>query len=177
MNLLTNDEITLKRKGISLHQIEEQLNCFKTGFPFLIIKNAASIGNGIIKPSDDDKNNYLNTWENYLKTEASVLKFVPASGAASRMFKDLFEFLEKENNVPSSDFEKKFFTDIEKFAFYIDLNSVCIKNNGKNIPELIKNSCYKEIIENLTTEEIKLLWCLPLKSYIDTITLGSYIHA
>lgn len=153
MMLNTNDEITLQKRGISQQQIEEQLNYFKTGFPFLEIRSIASIGNGILKLSDDEKGNYLSNWESYLNSHATVLKFVPASGAASRMFKDLFEFIEKENNAPTSDFEKYFFTKIEEFAFYNDLNSVCEKNEGKSISELIKNNQYKAIVENLLLEK------------------------
>lgn len=152
-NLIPADEKTLQKRGITHQQIEEQLNYFKTGFPFLEIRSAASIGNGIIKPSEEEKNIFLKAWDDYLQTNASVLKFVPASGAASRMFKDLFEFIEKENNLPTSDFEKKFFDEIKKFAFYNDLNNACIKNTEKTIDELIENKRYTEIISNLLLEK------------------------
>lgn len=152
MNLQSNDEITLQKKGITPQQITEQLNYFKTGFPFLEIRSIASVGNGIIKPTDEEKTNYLNTWDEYLKTDANVLKFVPASGAASRMFKDLFEFLEKADGTPFNDFEKKFFAAIEHFAFYNDLNDVCVKNTGKTITELMNSNQQKEIVANLLLE-------------------------
>ena len=153
MNLLPNDEITLQKRGISQQQIEEQLNYFRTGFPYLEILSAASVGNGIVKLSNDDKTSFHDVWNNYLDSNASIMKFVPASGAASRMFKDLFEFLEKENTTPANDFEKKFFVEIENFAFYNELNAVCDKNTGKTIPQLIKNGQFKEIIENLLLEK------------------------
>ena len=54
------------------------------------------------------------------------MKFVPASGAASRMFKNLFEFLGADYNTPKTDFEKKFFDHIHSFAFYNDLNAACM---------------------------------------------------
>lgn len=149
MNLQPQDEITLKKRGISQQQIEEQLNYFKQGFPFLEIQYAASVGNGIVKFSKEEIDIYQKEWENYLQTEADVLKFVPASGAASRMFKDLFEFLEKENGIPDTDFENQFFSQIENFAFYGDLDDVCLKNTGKNISQLRADNQYKEIIANL----------------------------
>ena len=151
--LTISDEIILKKRGITTEQIEEQLKSFITGFPYLEIRSAAEPGKGIIQVLDEEIPGLLGEWEKYLHTEASILKFVPASGAASRMFKDLFEFLEGENNEPGNAFEKKFFNEIEKFAFYEDLNEVCIKNNGQTIKELIAKKNYKPIVENLLSEK------------------------
>jgi len=95
----------------------------------------------------------LNEWEKYLQSDATILKFVPASGAASRMFKDLFEFIEKEGNEPENAFEKKFFYDIRKFAFYEELNDVCLTNNQLSIDELIASKQYKPIVENLLLDK------------------------
>lgn len=151
--LQPNDEKILQKKGISLQQIEEQLRYFKTGFPYLQIRDSASIGNGIIRVNENEVQTYLTEWEKYLTSDAVVLKFVPASGAASRMFKDLFSFLEGDSILPVTAFEKNFFDEIEKFAFYNDLNAVCETNSGKNIPELIKANQYKEIVANLLEEK------------------------
>ena len=151
--LQPTDEIILSQKGISLQQIEEQLQYFITGFPYLDIRSTASIGNGIILVPETEQISYINEWEKYLTTDASVLKFVPASGAASRMFKDLFSFLEGSYDVPTTGFEKKFFDEIEKFAFYNDLNTACKTNTGKTIPELTTENQYKEVVANLLLEK------------------------
>jgi len=95
----------------------------------------------------------LKIWDEYLTTDASILKFVPASGAASRMFKDLFEFLESDKNEPGNKFEEKFFGEIRKFAFYEELNAVCIKNEGKSIDELIAAKQNKSIVANLLSDK------------------------
>jgi len=150
--LTTNDEMTLMKKGISKQQIDEQLKSFVTGFPFLEIRAAAEPGKGIVQVSDEKLPVLLTVWEEYLNTGASILKFVPASGAASRMFKDLFEFLEKTETIPENGFEKKFFDEIEKFAFYEDLNQLCILNTEKSIEKLIEDKQFKAIVENLLFE-------------------------
>ncbi|NLI72561.1 MAG: DUF4301 family protein [Bacteroidales bacterium] len=150
--LLPSDEISLQQRGISKQQIEEQLQSFVTGFPFLKIKGAASIGNGLIHLSEDEQQKYLAEWEDFQQTDASVLKFVPASGAASRMFKALFAFLDSEDEKPEGSFEKKFFDGIEKFAFYDDLNDACLKNEDKTIPELIETGKFKDIISDLLND-------------------------
>lgn len=147
----TKDLDVLKEKNITAEQFEEQLSYFKTGFPFLKIEKAAELNNGIIAISDQKEiDSYLSVWDRYLSTgEKSVIKFVPASGAASRMFKDLFEFLDSSSPTPTSKFENTFFDHIKMFAFYDDLNEMCIKNNHKNIDDLIKNNEHKAIVANL----------------------------
>jgi hypothetical protein len=147
--LKPGDEQILKDKGISVQQIEEQLRAFALGFPFLEIKSAAEINNGIVKMDEISIPVFISEWEKYLGTNATILKFVPASGAASRMFKDLYEFVESEKNVPENDFEKKFFANVRDFAFYDDLNNVCIQNNGLSIDELVGQQAYKTVVKNL----------------------------
>lgn len=108
MTFTQEDRDLLARKGISESLIEEQLSCFKQGFPFLKLNSPASIGNGILSIDEKEMDHYLKIWEEYLTKNPVIVKFVPASGAASRMFKNLFEFLDADYNTPSTDFEKNF---------------------------------------------------------------------
>jgi hypothetical protein len=147
------DEAILQKRGITANQIEEQLRSFVSGFPYLEIRSAAEPQKGIVLFDEEEVPAMLNEWEKYLQSDATILKFVPASGAASRMFKDLFEFIEKEGNEPENAFEKKFFDDIKKFAFYEELNAVCITNNQLSIDELIASNQYKPIVENLLLDK------------------------
>ena len=147
--LTAEDKALLAKKGISEEQIEAQLACFAKGFPFLKLEAAASIGNGIIATDASQREAYINAWKAYKEQKHKVMKFVPASGAASRMFKNLFEFLGADYNEPTTDFEKKFFNEIEHFAFYPDLNEACVKNTGKDIPALIAAKNYKAVVANL----------------------------
>lgn len=152
MNISTADKALLVKKGISEEQLAEQLKTFKTGFPFLKIEAAATPEKGILCPSDEEVQCYIQKWGAFCADGHSVLKFVPASGAASRMFKDLFSFLGADYNVPTNDFEKKFFDNIEKFAFYGDLDASCQKNHSATIAQLIAEGKYKEVVANLLGE-------------------------
>ena len=143
------DQTLLQEKGISEEKVAEQLKNFVTGFPYLKIETAAAVGQGILAPSDEEVKEYLTTWDEYCKSDKSVLKFVPASGAASRMFKDLFSFLSSDHDEPQSDFEKNFFANIEKFAFYKELDETCVKNNSATIKELLATDKYKTVVFNL----------------------------
>ncbi len=149
--LTLDDKKQIEKKGICEEQIFDQLKSFERGFPFLELENAASVGNGILVHTEDDVKKFLDNWYNYKKDNRSILKFVPASGAASRMFKNMFEYLSSDYNQPETDFEKKFFTQIHDFAFYNDLNVACKKNTGKSIDELMDEKRFKDIVANLLT--------------------------
>ena len=55
----------IAQKGITPEQIENQLNEFKTGFPFLKLEAAAGIGRGIIAPNADERKKYEDIWNQY----------------------------------------------------------------------------------------------------------------
>ena len=139
----------LAAKGISAEKLNSQLEEFKTGFPFLKLEAAASVGKGIIAPTEADVKQYEEAWEQYKAQGHSIVKFVPASGAASRMFKDMFAFADADYDVPTTDFEKKYFDNIEKFAFYDALDDACRKNLGAGVTELIANGRYKDVARNM----------------------------
>ncbi|MDL2278888.1 DUF4301 family protein [Parabacteroides sp. OttesenSCG-928-G07] len=139
----------LAAKGITEEKIKEQLENFSKGFPFLDIETSASLEKGIMTIPKDEQNSYLTTWDEYLSTNKRIVKFVPASGAASRMFKDLFAFLTADYAIPTTPFEKTFFNQIQNFAFYQALNTICQKNEEKDIQALMEAGKHKIIIENL----------------------------
>ena len=152
--MLTQQDLKqLAQKGISEQQIETQLGQFKTGFPFLKLEAAAAIGHGIIAPDATAGRKYVETWQQYKDAGRKVVKFVPASGAASRMFKDMFAFVDADYDKPTTDFEKKYFDNIQKFAFYQELDAVCQKNEGKGVKELMAVGNYKAVAANMLKAE------------------------
>jgi hypothetical protein len=151
--LSEKDKLLLEKKGISEEKLKEQLNFFNQGFPFLNLSAAASTQKGIRVIEPEDMQKYTEVWDAYRTEGKKIIKFVPASGAASRMFKDLFEFLNAPYNEPSNEFEKKFFEELEKFAFYEELDAACIKNTGKNITSLLAEGQFKTIVDNLLNEK------------------------
>lgn len=144
--LTQQDKELLAEKHISEETLNKQLEQFKTGFPFLKLAGAASPEKGIMVTDNRQQSDYLEAWGNYLKGNHSVLKFVPASGAASRMFKNLFEFLDSESGVPENDFIKTFFANISHFAFYDALNDSCVVNEGMTIEDLVDEDDYKAVV-------------------------------
>ena len=151
--LTSEDAKYLEQKKIAEKQVYTQLNNFKQGFPYLEIVSSATVEKGILAVDESEKAFYLQQWDNYLQGNHKIVKFVPASGAASRMFKDLFEFLDSKDEVSATTFLQTFFERIEEFAFYQELNAICLKNEGKDISGLIASKNHKAIIRNLLKAE------------------------
>lgn len=150
-----------KSKGISPEKVMEQINNFKTGFPFMQLAAAATKEYGLKALSPEEEEDYLADFNDYFE-DIEVIKFVPASGAASRMFKHLFEFAEKyeKNSEGKALFEKDkgfnsvyyFFQNIQKFAFYEDLKQV-MKKNGLDIEKEIQEENYAVVLNHLLDEK------------------------
>ena len=135
----TKDKKQIETRGSDLRIILTQIENFKSGFPYLQIKEAASVDNGIIKLSDEKIKKYVAFYDEKIEHGTRPLKFIPASGAASRMFKALFEALEaleneadEESVLSKNKAAKQFNDEFEKFAFSSDLEKI-IKDNGEKI--------------------------------------------
>ena len=143
----------LQQKGISQDTIQQQLRRFEKGFPYLKIECAATPGNGITVLTTKEFNACTELWRNYRATDGSILKFVPASGAASRMFKDIFAFITAGKAQPETDFEKQFFAQIQNFAFHDLLNQACQRLHGKSIQQLIDDGRFTDVAQALLSPE------------------------
>jgi len=152
--LTDQDKRQLADKSISEAQVEHQLEQIKTGFPFLKLEAAATVGNGIESPTDEERQHYIQLWQDY-KADSShtIAKFVPASGAASRMFKNMFAFLNADYDTPTTDFEKTYFDNMPRFAFREALSKKCEANNGMTLDQLIAAGNYKAVVANMLNAE------------------------
>ncbi|MGE5427068.1 MAG: DUF4301 family protein [Methylococcaceae bacterium] len=122
-------------RGSRVDQIEQQIENFKAGFPFLKLIEAASQYHGLITLSTFEIEKYIDVFEQKVAAGLELLKFVPASGAASRMFKSLFSALEelqngKEHSEVIKDKEvAQFLEQLDKFAFYDDLKQLAAREH------------------------------------------------
>jgi hypothetical protein len=147
----------IKKRGMDKAKIEEQLKHFETGFPKVKLVNPAIITDGIMRIEDDQINVLRDHYLNRPK-KLSVIKFVPASGAATRMFQKLYDFLntyqETEKDYltymkdKSPEGMRKFFEDIEDFAFFVDLRAA-LQRKDLDIENLIEKNNFKEILNTL----------------------------
>jgi hypothetical protein len=126
----------LDSAGISSKQIEFQLADFKNGFPFAELEKAATPGDGILQLDQREAQDLQQLFK-IIGSELKIYRFVPASGAASRMFKSLFEFLDDGNlNSDTQEFLKR----IKEFAFADDIPEELMTSDDKKLIDYILGS-------------------------------------
>ena len=147
----------IKEHGVTLEAVENQIENFINGFPYMKIISAANIGYGIIRLSEDQAAQYIEQYQNAI-IRKKVVKFTPASGAASRMFKSLFAFAEtydgseeaynqlkkEQGDRPISSFLRR----LDCFAFYNDLKQH-FTQRGEILEELYFKKEYVKIVRAL----------------------------
>lgn len=149
-----SDLRTLDARGITPEQLQEQIDRFKTGFPYLKIYDSARPGHGITVLSEAEENKAVERWNEFLTDGGKVTKFVPASGAASRMFKALFAFVDGVDEHPAegSDVDR-LLAGIHNVAFYDELNAVVLRRFGKDVDTLLAEGREKDVISSIISPE------------------------
>lgn len=141
-------------RGSTPETIAQQIRNFENGFPFLKLTEAATNYHGIIRLSKEEIAKYCSVYEQQLEQGLKTTKFVPASGAASRMFKSLFAALEKlRAGIPETEVMEdheilKFKSQLRQYAFYDDLSELAARM--QQTPESMS---LLEILELLLNEE------------------------
>ena len=119
--MFTEKEIRqIEARGLTVEAVERQIENFRRGFPFLKIVRAASPADGVLTV---DERRVAEAVARYEKAAAGldIVKFVPASGAATRMFKELFAFVNEGKRGAGID---RLLEHIEEFAFWPELKAV-----------------------------------------------------
>jgi len=148
MDATLSQKITALDKKVDVVQL--QLESFKQGFPFLSLVGPATPARGIQVWEETQVQHYQSYFQRKA-AELEIVKFVPASGAASRMFKDLFSFLETDGDLVKNGFTQKFIENLQQFAFNQDLE-VVLQQEGESIASLLKKKEYKKLVAALLTE-------------------------
>ncbi len=149
-----NDLQQLASKGISKETVERQIQYFKEGFPWAELVRPATVGDGILRFDDKQISELENYYEKYCYG-LDILKFVPASGAASRMFKHLYEFREQFDGSDAAlaklESDKSlqsvytFIHRIRDFAFSDQLENILQQKNS-SIDEVLEKKDYNLLI-------------------------------
>lgn len=119
-----------KKQEISVSEVEYQIESINRGFPFLDIIAPCVPGKGIRMVSKEMQSQYI---LKYKSSSLQVSRFVPASGAATRMFKDLYEaavLIEKGGRPESSSPASLFLSSLDRFPFIDDLKQLPSFNSG-----------------------------------------------
>lgn len=152
------DEAQLQSKGITKEAVYQQIAYFKTGFLFTNVIKPATVGDGIIRLDEQQQEQHIQAYERQMPA-LSVYKFVPASGAASRMFKNLYEFIsevdttENQQHLLSTTYKSvaEVVENLSRFAFYEDLKQTLAAQH-KNLETLLEEQKYDTILAALLNE-------------------------
>lgn len=150
--LTTKDTIQLRQLGISEDQVSKQLDNFAKGFPYLSIISPAVVGRGITVVNAAQQQTLIALYDSF---GGSKVKFVPASGAATRMFKQLFEYKDADDKFDLNDRKneaiKSFFDNLQRFAFF-DLLKETLAKRGVDAENLRKEQ-YVEVARALLDDD------------------------
>ncbi len=162
MHMLTKgDKKQIEAQGMSVETVEKQLQRFGKGFPQLNIVAPATLENGILRQADEEKKNYRTLYQKRQKT-SKIFKFVPASGAASRMFKKIYEIIDAFDGSEEKYLE--LLTDrspnsiyyvcenIQDFAFFKRLEQIC-SEKGDCINSKISKKDYVGALELIVSDK------------------------
>ena len=152
-----SDRQQMTSLGLTEADVSHQIDNFRKGFPKTHLVAAATVENGgILRLDDQSINRYTKFYQQALKGK-KILKFVPASGAATRMFKELYSFtstyfgvdynIEKEH--PSV---KEFLEKIRTFAFFDDLVA-CMEKSNADFDDYMNRGDYSTVINFLLKEQ------------------------
>ncbi len=114
------DSAQIAAHGLTPEAVERQIENFRRGFPFLKVVRAASPGDGVATLDPARADAAAARYERAAEG-LSVVKFVPASGAATRMFKELFEFVNEGKRGKGID---TLLEHIGEFAFWPELQAL-----------------------------------------------------
>ena len=178
------DSALLIEKGITEEKVKSQIATFKEGIPFVNLQKAAVIGDGLQQFSGTEEENLINLFE-AKRANLSLLKFVPASGAASRMFKSLFNFMnsydaKKESfqeyvSANNDDAMKVFFEKYQAFPFY-DIIQARIAGNYDNEDEAKQLFVREMLSEDALDDGFYPKGLLPFHQYGDKVSTAFEEH-
>lgn len=141
--------------------VEEQISNYKSGFPYLKLNGPATVRTGITQLTSRKMDEMLSVFEDYA-AENKIIKFVPASGAASRMFQDLFEFRNVYRGTYDDQLELLkdkgpdsiyyFFEHLKELPFFNNLLD-SLEERGHDFESTMKESRYERILNSLLTDK------------------------
>ncbi len=148
--LTPQDVDVIARTGLSVDDVMYQIDIFKQGFQPMRLDRPCTVDDGIVTIPADQRQVFVEAHDEAAR-RGKMMKFIPASGAASRMFKDWFEFNEREdfNESHSAD---EFADDLPNYPFYDDLEKV-LSRKGLEPASLITTRRFTTILDYILTAE------------------------
>ena len=149
----------IKEMGLTPGKVLSQIESFKKGFPFARLNRPCTVGDGIHVLSRPDLDRYADAYSE-AALAGRAMKFVPASGAASRMFKAFLTLYSRYETITEKEVSQgtdsdhravqEFVRGLKRFAFYEDLRNAMARTS-LGLEALLEKGDYKPILESLLT--------------------------
>ena len=145
-----NDRQTAASLGMTLKEIDRQIEIFRRGVPPARLSRPCVLGDGIAAISEEERPLLIAAYE-AVRKESILMKFVPASGAASRMFRDWHLAMTK-GGFPDKEEGEKFIRSLKNYAFYRDLVEA-VASGGGSLSDMAEKHEYAKILSFLLTDK------------------------
>ncbi|MFW6081048.1 MAG: DUF4301 family protein [Desulfosalsimonas sp.] len=154
----------IQERGLTLEEVERQVEVFAKGAPYADLDRPCTVGDGIKRLSDQELDKYVRMYE-HAAAKREITKFVPSSGAATRMFKALLKISGESKKIEyqavaslaktqGGHYEEvlRFMEHIDKFAFYPSLRSR-MKYDGLNLDSLCRQGDFTDVIDYVLSDK------------------------
>ncbi len=162
MKFNKRDVKLIQKKGLTPERVLNQIEIFKKGIRYIDIKKPATVEDGILRLSKEEQEELAKFYEQH-KQPLNIVKFTPASGAASRMFKFLFNFLETFNgkkesinayiNKHKDNDLRLFFIGLDKFPFYGQVTTYIRQILGEDTKRMSTDNFCRLFVEVMLLEK------------------------
>ncbi len=149
----------IENRGVKVSEVEKQIAYFRNGIPTIELVHPAVIGDGIDALEKEEEEKLISIFDNH-RTDFSMMKFIPASGAASRMFKTLFEARTHFRHHPGNEevymeshpLVREFFENLQEYPFYFDLKKKAAEKH-LDFDLMLKENKYEPVLHLLLGTE------------------------
>jgi hypothetical protein len=146
---LAKDRERIAAEGLTIEEVDRQLALFRRGISPVRLNRPCRARDGIVLLSPAEEEDFLAVYDEALRTKR-FMKFVPASGAASRMFKEWYQGL--EGGFVAESEQDAFIRNLQRYAFFSDLKD-SLAAKGRTLDDLIGDRAVGAILKFILTEE------------------------
>ena len=150
MDLTKADIKRIEEEGLTRERVLAQIDLFKRGVCPIKLNRPCTVNDGIVALPEEELAKMVALYEEDLQIGRRVLKFVPASGAASRMFKDWY--VNMENGHLDARQGEEFARELKRFAFYTDLLGT-VARDGEDLERMLEAGRHADILAYILTSE------------------------
>jgi hypothetical protein len=148
--LSASDIEHIRSRGITEEKVLRQIDLCRLGAVTVTLERPATVGDGIIRISDDEQESLV-ALHNEAARAGRCLKFVPASGAATRMFREWHGVFNRGGFESPVDFES-FAASLSRYAFYGDLGAA-LTAAGQDLGDLVARGRGLELLDFILNDK------------------------